>query len=379
MTTLLTAQVTAYADQVRAHLADLGVDVVDDLTDGLEADLAEELADRAAGAGGVTGDDEVVLDLARVFGSAAEYAGELRAAAGLAPAGGAARRSPVRDALRQTAASWREDAGRLLEAIRELPGGRWAVETAVALRPVWWVARGWVWFVGVTAAINYSLVWVDQHYLPQTPALWLLLAGLVLLSVSWGRGLVTRPRVLSIGLGIASAVAAIALLPVAASASQFAVNASYVYTHGTGSQVQTVEVPAPPQDGVVVDGMQVSNLFVYDADGTPLSGVQIVDDRGRPVRTLTDGSASDWFLPGVAEPWAFAPATDAFGRVRWNVYPLLGAPTSDWEWDESGIDRVLAPGAELREPPSPFAEAPALGPASGGEVPSPVAETGASG
>ncbi|MFP3714969.1 hypothetical protein [Puerhibacterium sp. TATVAM-FAB25] len=43
---LLDAHVRGYAQAVRLHLADLGPEVVEDLTDGLEADLAEALADR---------------------------------------------------------------------------------------------------------------------------------------------------------------------------------------------------------------------------------------------------------------------------------------------------------------------------------------------
>ena len=369
LSTALTEQVRAYAGQVRAHLADLGPEVADELTEGLEADLAEELAERSAADGGPGGvSDDPVPDLARVFGQAGEYAAELRTAAGLPATGSVGiRRRPVRDALRQTAESWREDALRLVEAIRGLPGGRWWLDTIVSLRPAWWLARGWVWFAAVLAVGDRSLWWVDQPYLPQHTGGWLLLGVLVLLSIAWGRGALTRPRAVRFVLGAASVAAAVALLPVAASAWQFGRQAAYAYTHSWAqASVQTIEVPAPAQDGVVVDGIQVSNLFVYDADGNPLQSVQIVDDRGRPVRTITDGSGSDWYLPGVSEPWAFAPATDVFGRDRWNVYPLLGAPTSEWEWDESGIDRVLVPGSELRQPPSPFREAPALSQASAG-------------
>ena len=47
MTTMLLDRVAAYAQAVRSHLADLGPETADELTDGLEADLAEELADRS--------------------------------------------------------------------------------------------------------------------------------------------------------------------------------------------------------------------------------------------------------------------------------------------------------------------------------------------
>lgn len=357
MTTVLLDQVAAYADQVRAHLADLGAEAVDELTDGLEADLAEELAERSATVGAVPG-DETVLDLARVFGPASVYAAELRSAAGLAPAGPAVRRRPVRDALRKNAESWSEDAHHLLDAIRGLPGGRWAVETTVALRPLWWVARGWVWFVAVGGFYRLRYPWsIRQFYVPETGAAWLLLLALVLVSVAWGRGGLTRPRALRLGLGFAHAAAVVAVLPLVVSASALVADARV----GQPYPVEVlVEVPAEPDDGVIVDGMYVSNLFVYDAQGNPLQDVQIVDDRGRPVRTVTDGSASDWQLPGVDEAWAFAPSADESGRARWNVYPLAGAPSDAWQWLDDEGTRELVPGESPRLPPAPFAKAPAL-------------------
>ena len=60
--------------------------------------------------------------------------------------------------------------------------------------------------------------------------------------------------------------------------------------------------------------------------------------RRRPVRTTTDEGWSTWSLPGVTEDWNFLPATDEDGRTRWNVYPLLGAPNADFDWDRLGID-----------------------------------------
>ena len=98
---VLLDHVSAYAAAVRSHLADLSPEQVDDLTDGLEADLAEALEDREGPV--VTGEIPIgraavdagipsppdgaagsaVIDLTRRFGPAAAYAAELRAAAGL--------------------------------------------------------------------------------------------------------------------------------------------------------------------------------------------------------------------------------------------------------------------------------------------------------
>ena len=70
--------VAQYAEAARAALADLGPDQVDDLTDGLEANLADALADDGRARRGSLFDE---------FGPPDVYAAELRAAAGLAPAG----------------------------------------------------------------------------------------------------------------------------------------------------------------------------------------------------------------------------------------------------------------------------------------------------
>ncbi|MEK8227883.1 hypothetical protein NKG05_19950 [Oerskovia sp. M15] len=84
-------QVRRFAAEVRSHLTDLSPEQVDDLTDGLEADLAEALADMPgalrpvpAGSHRPDGGATSLLDVAEHFGPAAEYAAELRSAAGLA-------------------------------------------------------------------------------------------------------------------------------------------------------------------------------------------------------------------------------------------------------------------------------------------------------
>ena len=88
--------VAGYAAAVRRSLADLGPELVDDLTDDLEADLAEALDDERHVAHG-----RGVLEQ---FGPPEDYAAELRAAAGLAPATAPGRRvrlsDPVDDARR---------------------------------------------------------------------------------------------------------------------------------------------------------------------------------------------------------------------------------------------------------------------------------------
>lgn len=381
-TTLATLldHVSAYAAAVRAALRDLPPDQVDELTDGLEADLAEALEDRegpvvtgeiplgrlaaAAGATPPTG-SAALIDLTRRFGPATEYAAELRTAAGLAPASGPARAEPV---VRRPGFSVRAAVERVRQTRREVVESLRASGTIgpvlgllESFAPVWWLARAWSWWVVVMMVLNPYQYPEIFRYVPRGFWEWVGLVALVALSVADGRGWGTRRWWTAGLLGVAGLVAGGYLLVI--------VPAAYSLLQAVrwdgGSSVEYVEVPvevpqAQPQEGVFVDGMQVSNLYVYDADGDPLQGVQIFDDRGRPVRTTFDGGWLPWELPGVSEPWFLAAAMDGDGRARWNVYPLLGAPASAWDVENPDGPPVLLEGEALRSPPPPFAKAPVV-------------------
>ncbi|MBO3086525.1 hypothetical protein [Cellulomonas fengjieae] len=339
--------VAGYAAAVRRSLVDLGPELVDDLTDDLEADLAEALGDERHVAHG-----RGVLEQ---FGPPEEYAAELRAAAGLAPAESRRRVRLFRDPV--------EDGRRLGHwALRRLRAQTWwaPVEAfLIALRPVWWLLRGWVGF----SVLNYVLGGARIEFIPREPVLLLVLALCIVVSVQWGRGAWLQSRSVSWVGVLGNATAVVLLLPVLATVQdqtshRDAVYDSYVAGAFHGG-VPTTVVEEKPMDGVVVDGMVVSNLFVYDAEGNPLSDVQVYDDRGRPVRTTFDNGLEQYWFPEATEPWSFVSRVDSDGRARWNVYPLQGAPTSEFTYDDDGM-RVLPTGTSPATPPWPFAKAPAL-------------------
>ncbi|NUU16841.1 hypothetical protein HP550_06205 [Cellulomonas humilata] len=339
--------VEGYAAAVRRSLADLGPELVEDLTDDLEADLTDALADERHVAHG--------RGLLEQFGPPEAYAAELRAAAGLAPAAAHGRRSrlfpdPVEDARRL--GRW--------TLLRLRAQAWWApVESfLVALRPVWWLVRGWVVYelVALMLGSDRSL-WV-----PPNLAAFLVLAGSVVLSVQWGRGAWFTSRRVSWLATTANVVAVVAVLPLLGwlqdeSAERDGIYAGWINGSLGGLDTETI-YRETPVDGVVVDGMQVSNLFVYDAEGNPLTDVQVYDDRGRPVRTTYDDGFGQYWFPEGTEPWSFVSRTDADGRARWNVYPLHGAPTSQFTYDDG--TQVLPAGTSASMPPWPFAKAPAL-------------------
>lgn len=310
-TAALLGHVTAYAAQVRTHLSDLPSEQVDDLTDGLEADLAEALADPDARP--VTGEvptvrlpvdgtaDTVVLDLAARFGDPADYAAELRTAAGLplAPEAGGPDLGPTR--WEEIVAWW----GEQKEAATGHPAWPSVSSFALAVRPAWWVARGWVLF-GILFSLNSTEGTVVA---PGGLLEWIVFLGLVWLSVEYGRGRRALPRPvrrLAVGLSV---VAAVFLLPgVAAMAAPDEVR----YEDSAYSDV-------PPVDGVYVDGSRVTNLFVYDADGEYVQHAQVLDNQGRAVRV--DEPDGLW-IDSEATVLHWAPLFDVDGREVPNAYPV---------------------------------------------------------
>ncbi|MET0788759.1 MAG: hypothetical protein ABWY33_05895 [Cellulomonas sp.] len=340
--------VAGYAAAVRRSLSDLGPEQVEDLTDDLEADLADALADERHVAHG--------RGLLEQFGPPEDYAAELRSAAGLAP-------------ISTVATGWQRFFPDPVEDVRRF--GRWSLRRLreqswwqpveaflVSLRPVWWLVRAWIGYEVLAMYFGGAA----STAIPRSLLSVVVLLVAVVVSVQCGRGVwLGSPRTRWLVV-TANVVAMVALLPVVSWVQgklqyQEALVAGYesgAYAGGTQTIYKDKTV-----DGVVVDGMQVSNLFAYDAEGNPLTDVQIYDDRGRPVRTTYDnGSNPYWFAEGT-EPWSFVSRTDADGRNRWNVYPLQGAPTSSFTYDESGL-QVLPAGTSATTPPWPFAKAPAL-------------------
>ena len=119
--------VAAYVREVRAELADLPAEDVDDLTGGMEADLSE-LATESGG------------DLIGRLGTPGLYAAELRAAAGLpdrAVGSGRRQHRPLREQVALDRAS-------LTRLVGRHPWLRLATDFMVTLRPAWWLLRGYL-------------------------------------------------------------------------------------------------------------------------------------------------------------------------------------------------------------------------------------------
>jgi hypothetical protein len=272
--------VRAYVRAVRDWLGDLPAEEVEDLTAGMEADLAERAAESGEPLGALLGQPET-------------YAAELRAAAGLPP-----RSAPVvPDAVPHE--PWTERMEREWgELVERQP---WLLE----LRPTWWLARGAV------------LGWVVAAVLGTGRVLLLPLAGAAL---SMWLGLVLRRRepLRTAGrlfLAGANLLAALLLLPMLA-----------FYTSGSGEASDGVAFDAPGYpSAVVANGEPVQNLYAYDAAGNRLDGVRLFDQGGRPLVVgldhLHDGSLPD--LP--VRPETGEPDVDA------GVFPVTWTGHDAWQ------------------------------------------------
>ena len=120
----VSTEVRDYVAQVRAALADLPLEDVEEFTTGMEADLTERLAEPGDGT------------LRDRLGEPEVYAAELRSAAGLPPR---AALVPVEEAC--GAAPFGPVVGPELRCLEAMP---WLGD----LRPLWWAVRGFILLAG---------------------------------------------------------------------------------------------------------------------------------------------------------------------------------------------------------------------------------------
>ncbi|MFJ4165747.1 hypothetical protein ACIPY5_09330 [Microbacterium sp. NPDC089698] len=324
-TTLTAAErIRAFADAVRAQLADLPADEVDDLVEGLVGDLTDQAADH---------------DGAIELGDPAAYAEELRSAAGL----------PERGPLAaETKTPWHERiaarAGRAAGRIRSSAFGAWLLDLLIALRPVWWVLRGLVLaaLVLLPAGLGPRTL-TGYSGMPAQVYTWALVVLFALVSVQWGRGRWLPKNWLRHVRVVASIIALLAMPALFGYFTTIVVNSTSVRDY-------SYEAPR----GLLLDGAQIGNLFVYDRDGNPITGAQLYTDKGTPVNLY--GSDSADLSNGVNGPWQSAdmvtvPFRDNQGRPIWNIYPLHVA-----QYEPSGAADTIGDYVDAKPP---FLRAPA--------------------
>jgi hypothetical protein len=299
-------EVTDFLDKVRARLADLSEEQRDDLLGGLEADLSELVAD-----GGTVAE----------LGDPRAYADELRAAAGVSPAGdtrrlrGRLRSAPTRDTVTADLDRARERWEGLM-ASRPWTAQTW--EVVQTLRPAWWVLRAWI------AVETLDLLTGPWEQATLVPRFGDDLSGLVLLlAATAGSVLLGLRRVWPAAKSPGSVFARAVLLGLNAFALLLLVNVvdsfpSSGYLNDVGHPAASgINRPFYP-GGVTNDGHRVRNVFAYDAQGNPLEGVQLFDQAGKPL-AIDPGQVARMRYAGRLSkiyPWKDG------DRNVWNVYPL---------------------------------------------------------
>lgn len=320
MNTTITPKIAAFAEAVRAQLGDLSAEERDDLTDGLEADLAEAHAE----------------DLRAELPDPVADATELRNAAGLP------RTEQKSGVIAGLGDSMRRTVSDLSGAIDRNPALASVAEFLVVIRPLWWVVRAWVatWLLAAVLGGEFG-------FMPR--GVWLLvLVAFVVISVQWGRGqwVVRGVRPLIV---LGNVVAVLLLVPAVATAEDW--TSPDVYD--TFSEDSAVS-----QDltGVYLDGAQVTNIFPYSADGEPLTDVQLFTQDGQALRATVEG-ADACLDASCVTVGVWVPRALAGGQEARNVYPMALTPqTFD---DESGA-LVIDPDAVGQIQPLPFDQAPEL-------------------
>lgn len=297
--------VTDYANAVRAHLGGLDVETLDELTGGLEADLAEAVAERVPDGGAPD-----LVSVTEVFGSPVDYAEELRTAAGVElPATGTAGRPRLRTLVAKEIAGFADDWQRWRAEYLWLGG---VVDFLVSLRPAWWLLRAWVLFHLFTGLRN--------TFVGSGPDV-LLLGVLVVLSVLWGQKRLGQRRWWRrVGL-LASAIALIAALPTLANLYQRTVWPSYAasgYDQGYTDGRWAAQQEAAHAAGIAGTP---SNLFVYGPDGQPIEDAQIVDQAGNPVVLTDPWTGAAWTGMGAWDWRGDAIPVPVLEDNALNVYP----------------------------------------------------------
>jgi uncharacterized membrane protein len=253
----------AYLAAVAAALADLPAED--------RGDLLEDLAAHLAAVEQEDGDVPLVVRL----GPPERYAAELRASAGLPPVqDGRARRSG------RLRAQLAEDRRRL----RQSTAGREVAAFLPLLVPGWWILRAYLLVFVLALMSGAGLRGAVLLDVGLPPVGWALLAAAVVGSVRLGRRRLAQPKR---QLLLVAEVALAAL-------------ASTVLLDGAQGGVQTVYVQdsaplsADGQWPLLSTAGPVTDIHPYAADGTPLDGVLLFDQDGRPLRV----GQQQWWADG---------------------------------------------------------------------------------
>ncbi|MGL5828284.1 MAG: hypothetical protein ACRC0L_01785 [Angustibacter sp.] len=281
---IISTEVDEYFRAVQSRRDDLSPGVMEELTGGLAADLSDVAAESEDA-------------LASRLGPAADYADELRAAAGLPPR-----------ATGVTRGTWRGTWDSVRSGITLHPRYPAAKALAIELRPLWWVLRA-----GAGTVLLLTLFGFYRILSMSSVLLFALLAGV---SIALGRREAALPGRARFGMRMINGGAALLCLWVFVlflGSSWVSGSGSYAFS---GPDDPYVGV-ATPVEGIWVNGERVYNVFAYDAEGKLINQAQLFDQNGRPIAYRIP--ESEYYTYGSEPKWE---ATyDAFGKSLTNIFP----------------------------------------------------------
>lgn len=257
------ADVRLFLAVVRRELADLDPEELTEITDGLEADLADLVAERGPSA----------------LGDPKAYAAELRTAAGITPTKKSGPRRSAGESvtgLLDASHAWFD------HQVRRLPGDPKPVLDW--LRPAWWVLRAWV----AVQLVDLMLGGWPRGIIPSWNGLGVIVLGLAIFaSIQLGRGKFWPGGKRALGARLAllglNAFAIAVFLPVSGEVTQareiYPTDGSS-YNEGYNQAMQEV---GREKGGLLLNGKAVTNIYPYDSQGRRMAGVQLFDQDGKPI------------------------------------------------------------------------------------------------
>ncbi|WFE63985.1 hypothetical protein [Micromonospora sp. WMMD714] len=299
-------EITDYVERVRVALADLPAQERDELTE----DLPEHLAEVA-----VESDGSLVDRL----GTPEAYAAELRAAAGAGdPAAG---RRVLERRIAGVLGRTRARVGRVDARLGPLFGHTTAGEFLRLLRPAWWVARGYLAAMLVTALSTDGPLGLLPRLDGSGFVGLLMLVGLVFGSIWLGR---RTPGLRSWRRWSVHATAAVLVLFAIGAVVNVDGHVRSDYDYGYEStSVQN------PYD-------QVQDVYVYDSEGRLVQNARLFDQNGTPIRlgwpacddpALPDVNPVQRGYPYCPEQAPFRPRPPAVAPLPPGSAATPGAPT----------------------------------------------------
>jgi hypothetical protein len=260
----ISQDVSSFLADVRAELADLSPEERDDLMAEVEASVIESASDSP-------------IPIAERLGQPAQFASELRAAAGLRASAGTVEVRP--DALDQL-----RDLVRRAAENRRVAAARSALSVVA---PIWWVARGYLVVAGF--ALITGANWSVQH--SAVPSWRGGASGLVVLAAA---------TVVSCWLGVrhsrhlAAQLAATALSLFAVAAISPVVqhlrqpSRAQLLSQALAFSAQYRLDTSATAHGLAFDGVPVTNIYPYSRQGQLLHDVLLYDGAGRPLNLGAD-------------------------------------------------------------------------------------------